>query len=335
MSILVVVMEGSDVMKGGDVTSRKENKSPPDKPRRDETGAVFRKISKDSYLGDQEKSRLGTVDQKPAIEKTEENLALEKTEENSAVEGRDEKEEKSAVYEKEENEEDVLVEEHVGGCQGLAERAKTTSDRDMTITLAEQSDWDLNDSTFSETEVSPQKPTANPAVGSGPLDALPVESAAGQSEAGQTAVSVSSGGRRESGEVVSQVSSATNVTPIQSVHEEPEYEIPMSFTPRENQVTRGPSRSPIYSTVIKPSRLQLSQSLSTRAGTLSPGSGVVSYASTVIIPAEHPVSDYPISKQYTLDWHPRVPKKQRCVQVMSTSPPPPTNISILTAIYIA
>ena len=326
MSILVLVMEGSDVMKGSDVTSRKENKSPPDKPRRDESGAVFRKISRESYLGDQEKSRLGTVDQEPAIEKTEENLAVERTEENSAVEGRDEKEEKSAVYEKEENEEDVLVEEHVGGCQGLAERAKTTSDRDMTITLAEQSDWDLNDSTFSETEVSPQKPPANPAVGSGPLDALPVESGAGQSEAGQTeagqtVVSVSSGGRRESEEVVSQVSSATNVTPIQSVHEEPEYEIPMSFTPRENQVTREPSRSPIYSTVIKPSRLQLSQSLSTRAGTLSPGSGVVSYASTVIIPAQHPVSDYPISKQYTLDWHPRVPKKQRCVQVLSTSSP--------------
>ena len=248
-----------------------------------DTSAVFERVDRESSFLEQVQGRLQDVlvEEQQIVEKR---TRLESLEE-SAVEG-----------------------EHVGGCQGPAD---ITPSRDMTINLVsdEQQDWDLNDKTFSESNVSPLGPPGEPAGSStSSTPQTPAESETDQSAASDNG---------ECADVTSHVSSATNVTPIESLQEEPEYEIPMSFHSRENDVTpREPSRSPIYSTVLKPARLKLSQSMSTRAGTLSPGSGVVSYASTTIIPAHDPVSDYPISKQFTLDWVPRVPKKQRCVQVI-------------------
>ena len=265
-----------------------------------------------------------------------------------------------------------IKQDHVGGCLG-SPRSETqvVLKRDMALELVteEQQDWDPNDKTFSETEISSLNPPEKPARESG--ENIPrqvsqssvvsdqaknvsetwkriceeterkvsvddssegtkmldkVESVASEEMKKSEEVKSSSGGRKLSGqeEAVSHVSSATNVTPLDSLHEEPEYEIPMYFPQFGNdhgpsrdtsRNSRESSRSPIYSTVIKPGRLKLSQSMTTRAGTLSPGSGVVSYASSVIAPDKEPVSDYPISKQYTLGWVPKVPKKQRCVQV--------------------
>ena len=266
-----------------------------------------------------------------------------------------------------------IEQDHVGGCLG-SPRSETqvVLKRNMALELVteDQQDWDPNDKTFSETEISPLNPPEKPARESG--ENIPrqvsqssvvsdqaknvsetwkriceeterkvsvddssegtkmldkVESVASEEmKKSEEVKSSGSEGRKLSGqeEAVSHVYSATNVTPLDSLHEEPEYEIPMYFPQFGNdhgpsrdksRNSREPSRSPIYSTVIKPGRLNLSQSMSTRAGTLSPGSGVVSYASSVIAPDKEPVSDYPISKQYTLGWVPKVPKKQRCVQV--------------------
>jgi hypothetical protein len=219
----------------------------------------------------------------------------------------------------------------------------------LSLATEEQEDWDPNDKTFSETEVTPVDNAAsqNTTVESG-QESLSNEKIRelreGRRDSGEgrrevdlgsresvssvgKRESVTSGGRGESARAISQVSSATNVTPMDSIDEEPQYEIPMSFLPRDRDVTphdrdvttRDVSRSPVYATVQKPSRLKLSQSLTTRPGTLSPGSGVVSYASSVVTPHQA-VSDYPISKQYTLGWVPRIPKKQRCVQVILFAP---------------
>ena len=269
-----------------------------------------------------------------------------------------------------------IEQDHVGGCLG-SPRSETqvVLKRDMALELVteDQQDWDPNDKTFSETEISPLNPPEKPVRESGEnierkiskssvvseeaknlsetrrriceetekkvsvedssegtkmLDKVESEEMKKSEEVKSSGEDKSSanGGRKLSGqeEAVSHVSSATNVTPLDSLHEEPEYEIPMYFPQFGNdhgpsrdtsRNSREPSRSPIYSTVVKPGRLKLSQSMTTRAGTLSPGSGVVSYASSVMAPDKEPVSDYPISKQYTLGWVPKVPKKQRCVQV--------------------